>query len=261
MTTWSVVSTRPEGHVAKSLDIAPLEREALPARIVRQVVGLVRRGELKPGDRLPSERALAEELGVGRPTLREALRALQLLGVLDIRHGGGVFVSRTEPDTLLGPLRLFLSPNEHDLESILEAREVIEGALLALVARKIDEPLIRKLEANLDALETSMAEAAGRPTDPARLHALAEEFRGIVEEAVDNPILSRAVQSLDLLCRAVRERMFETAPLDRLLVNHRRMVQALIRHEPDTARQALEEHVAWLREVAAEAARSGRAHA
>ena len=66
----------------KDLEIAPVrKRDALPEQIVRQLVGLVRSGQLKPGDRLPAERALAEEFGVGRPTLREALRALQLLGV------------------------------------------------------------------------------------------------------------------------------------------------------------------------------------
>ncbi|MGH8167925.1 MAG: FadR/GntR family transcriptional regulator, partial [Woeseiaceae bacterium] len=106
----------------KKLDIEPVsKRQALPEQIVRQLIGLVRSGALKPGDRLPAERALADELGVGRPTLREALRALQLLGILDIRHGGGVFVSELEPDTLLGPLDLFVSLDRHNLDTILEA--------------------------------------------------------------------------------------------------------------------------------------------
>src|SRR5690606_12187822 len=93
----------------RPLNIEPLvPREALAEQIVRQIADLTKRGELKPGDRLPAERVLAAKFRVGRPTLREALRALKLLGVLDIRHGGGVFVSELQPDTLLGPLHSFL---------------------------------------------------------------------------------------------------------------------------------------------------------
>jgi DNA-binding FadR family transcriptional regulator len=231
----------------KSLDIAPLlKREALPEQIVRQLVGLVRSGELKPGDRLPAERALAEELGVGRPTLREALRALQLLGLLDIRHGGGVFVSAMQPDTLLGPLHLFLSLDPHNLDTILEARKVIEGALLAFVARIIDDDAIAKLETNLAEFGRVVDESRSGRTEPSRFNELAQEFRSIIEEAVDNPILTRAVKSLDVLSAATRDRITSTGALQQLLENHRRMVEALIRRDPVAAQGALEEHIDYL---------------
>ena len=116
----------------KASDIAPIiasviKREALPEQIVRQLLGLVRAGQLKPGDRLPAERALAADLGVGRPTLREALRALQLLGVLDIRHGGGVFVNEPGPDALLGPAHPFIDADRLGLDAIFEARRVTKA--------------------------------------------------------------------------------------------------------------------------------------
>lgn len=254
----------------KDLAIAPVKkREALPEQIVRQLVGLVKSGQLKPGDRLPAERTLAEELGVGRPTLREALRALQLLGILDIRHGGGVFVAELQPDTLLGPLHLFLSLDRHNLGTILEARKVIEGALLAFVATTIDDTAIGKLRANLVRLERvvdkSLQRKAGQAkagkakarrgkvhqgeVDTERFNALAQEFRAIVEGAVGNPILVRAVKSLDLLSAATRDRLAHSGSLDRLLENHRRMVEALIRHDPAAAQHALEAHIDYLGEV------------
>jgi DNA-binding FadR family transcriptional regulator len=233
----------------KILDIAPLlKREALPEQIVRQLLGLVKSGELKPGDRLPAERTLAESLGVGRPTLREALRALQLLGILDIRHGGGVFVSSLQPDTLLGPLHLFLSLDRHNLDTILEARKVIEGALLAYLARIIDDSVIAKLEANLKELEGVVARSHDGIAD-SRFNDLAQEFRGIVEDAVDNPILARAVKSLDVLSEATRRRITKGGTLERLLDNHRRMVEALVRHDAAGAQQALEAHIDYLSEV------------
>ncbi len=234
----------------KTLDIQPIaKREALPEQIVRQLAALVRRGDLQPGDRLPAERALAEQLGVGRPTLREALRALQLLGVLDIRHGGGVFVSELQPDTLLGPLHSFLSLERHDLGTVLEARAIIEGAVLAFVARVIDERSLAKLERNLEAFQALVDSGDDEQAAGTRINKLAEEFRATIVEAVDNPILNRAVTSLDILSTATRYRMTEKSSLSQLLVNHRRIVAALAARDPDAARRALEAHIAYLGEI------------
>jgi GntR family transcriptional repressor for pyruvate dehydrogenase complex len=240
----------------KDLKLAPviapvIKREALPEQIVRQLVGLVQSGELKPGDRLPAERTLAEELGVGRPTLREALRALQLLGILDIRHGGGVFVAALQPDTLLGPLHLFVSLDHHNLDTILEARKVIEGALLAFVARIIDDRAIDGLRANLQEFERAVEESRDGKIDAGRFDELAQQFRSIVEESVDNPILVRAAKSLDVLSAATRDRITQAGSLERLLENHRHMVEALVRHDPDAVQQALEAHIDYLAEVCA----------
>lgn len=249
----------------KASDIAPriapiIKREALPEQIVRQLVGLVKAGHLKPGDRLPAERTLAEELGVGRPTLREALRALQLLGILDIRHGGGVFVAALEPDTLLGPLHLFLALDRHQLSTILEARKVIEGALLAFVAPLIDADAIRALEANLAGFEEVITGPRAGGPDVERINALAEEFRAIIEAAAGNPILTRAVKSLDVLGAAMRQRLISGGSVDRLLDNHRRIVEALIHHDSLAAQRALEAHIDYLGEVCVVAQRT-TAHA
>lgn len=234
----------------KILDIAPVsKREALPEQIVRQLVSLVKSGDLRPGDRLPAERTLADELGVGRPTLREALRALQLLGILDIRHGGGVFVAELQPDTLLGPLHLYLSLDRHSLSTILEARKVIEGALLAFAARVIDDSQIAKLETNLVELEQLIERSARKKPDRTRFNELAEEFRAVIEEAVDNPILTRAVKSLDVLSAAIRNRMTALGSMQQLLANHKRIVQALVEHDPRAAQQALEAHIDYLCEA------------
>ncbi|HNR21832.1 MAG TPA: FadR/GntR family transcriptional regulator [Steroidobacteraceae bacterium] len=236
-------------HIAPRI-VPVIKREGLPEQIVRQLVGLVKSGHLKPGDRLPAERTLAEELGVGRPTLREALRALQLLGIVDIRHGGGVFVTGLDPDTLLGPLHLFLGLDRHKLETILEARKVVEGAVLAFVARVIDDDAIARLQANLAALEAAINSQPHVGTlDVRRVNALAEEFRAIIEGAVSNPILSRAVKGLDSLTTATRNRALSAVPADRLLANHRRIVEALAQRDPAAAQRALEAHIDYLGEA------------
>lgn len=233
-----------------ALRMAPgLKREVLPELIVRKLLGLVKSGHLKPGERLPAERTLAEELGVGRSTLREALRALQLLGIVDIRHGGGVFVTGLEPVTLLGPLHLVLHLDQHSLGTILEARRVIEGAVLAFVAKIIDEPAIARLEANLGELEAVIDRSPAGDLDPGRVGALAEEFRGIIEAAVGNSILTRAFKNLDILGASARQRALSTVSADRLLASQRRIVEALAQRDPPAAQRALEEYIDYLIEV------------
>ncbi|MBV6417904.1 MAG: HTH-type transcriptional regulator LutR [Steroidobacteraceae bacterium] len=245
----------------KASDIAPIiasviKREALPEQIVRQLLGLVRAGQLKPGDRLPAERALAADLGVGRPTLREALRALQLLGVLDIRHGGGVFVNEPGPDALLGPAYPFIDADRLGLDAIFEARRVIEGALLAFVARHIDAGTIRRLEANLDELGDLIARSRRGKPDIHELDALAAQFRAIIGDAVGNPVLTRAVQSLDALGAATRRRVTGAGSVARLLRNHRRIVEALVARDPRAAQRALEAHIDYLAQVCGAAHRA-----
>lgn len=234
----------------KPLDIEPLvRREPLAEQIVRQLAGLVKRGELRPGDRLPAERLLAERLGVGRPTLREALRALQLLGIVDIRHGGGVFVSELQPDTLLGPLHSFLAVDRHDIATVLEARRVIEGALLAFVARMIDEPALEQLDQNLEQFRRIVERTGEGEPDGRQINALAEDFRSIIEASVDNPILTRAVTTLDILSTATRYRITGRGSLARLLENHRKIVAALRARDPAAAQAALEAHIDYLCEL------------
>lgn len=228
-----------------SLDIKPLaKKETLAEQIVPQLMGLIQSGALKPGDKLPGQRDLAEKLGIGRPTLREALRALQLLGVLDIRHGGGVYVSSIAPDTLLGPLHLFVSFDKHSLETILEARKVIEGAVLATVAATASEDLIKTLQLNMDQL----ALALELPTDEQmeRLNSLANEFRAAIEGAIANPILIRSLHSLNILSNASRHRLLLQGSPEILLKNHQLIIQALIDHDPAAAQRALETHIDYL---------------
>jgi GntR family transcriptional repressor for pyruvate dehydrogenase complex len=246
------------GNVVK---IAPvLRREALPEQIVRQIVGLVKAGHLRPGERLPAERTLAEEFGVGRPTLREALRALQLLGILDIRHGGGVFVTEAEPDSLFGPAHHLLGLDHHKIDTILEARTVIEGALLAFVARRIDAGVIRKLEANLAEFEAVILRAREGEPDGERINTLAGEFRAMIAAATGNPILIRAVKSLEALSAGARTSLLSSGSVERWLENHRRIVAALVRQDGRAAQRALEAHIDYLAEVSRKAARKA-AHA
>lgn len=82
---------------------ANLDRRRISEQVVHFILEQIRQGELRPGERLPPERELAARLGVGRPSLREALRALATLGVLRIQQGDGIYISSLDPETLLAP--------------------------------------------------------------------------------------------------------------------------------------------------------------
>src|SRR5439155_21117540 len=116
------------------IPLSPVRRERIPENIVSQIQQRLERGELKPGDQLPSERVLAEQLQVSRPSVREALRSLELLGVTESRPGGGTFMRIASPDALLRPLTALT--RAHDIEDILEVRALLEPALAELAARR-----------------------------------------------------------------------------------------------------------------------------
>ena len=93
---------------------------------------------LRAGDRLPSERELIDILDISRPSLREALRALSMLGVVDTRHGGGAYVTDLEARTLLAPLDFFLSLSEANLADAFESRRIVELEIVRKAATEGD---------------------------------------------------------------------------------------------------------------------------
>jgi GntR family transcriptional repressor for pyruvate dehydrogenase complex len=118
----------------QAFQVTNVERDPVSDQVVAQLMGMVRAGNLKAGDRLPSERDLAQSFGVSRPTIREAVRALAVLGVLKTRHGGGIYVSALRAEELLGPLQFFLSLEETSVDSLYDARQLIEGGIAARAA-------------------------------------------------------------------------------------------------------------------------------
>lgn len=224
-----------------------VRREGIAEQVVKQIVALIETGSLKAGDRLPSERKLADELGIGRPTLREALRSLSLLGILDIRHGGGIYVSSLTPDSLLGPLHLYIGLDKTSTRTIIEARKVIEGAVVAHAAATISEVDLTDLRETVRQM-ARLAES-GEPASIKleRIHELAHAFRQTIRKAANNAILARAVESLDILSAAARSsskgKIAESKPLLELSISHGRIVEALESHDADRSREAVVAHL------------------
>jgi GntR family transcriptional repressor for pyruvate dehydrogenase complex len=115
--------------------------------VVLQVQNLIQEGSLRPGDRLPSERELAIQLGVSRNTLREALKALKLIGVLKVAQGGGTFVNENLNSNLVASITKFISLVEiTEILNLLEARKTIEEATAFYAAERADSQDIDKMK-------------------------------------------------------------------------------------------------------------------
>src|SRR5438132_14356494 len=124
--------------------IEPIRRSRLYQGIVEQIEGLLEKGDLRAGDQLPPERQLAEQFQVSRASVREALRSLELLGVVETRAGGGTFVRQTSPDDLARPLTSLIARG-HSLADVIEFRGLIEPAIAALAAERITQTELAEL--------------------------------------------------------------------------------------------------------------------
>lgn len=218
-------------------DVQPIKRQPVSEQVAQQLLSLIQSGNLQAGQQLPPERELAQTLGVSRPSLREALRALSFLGVVNIRQGGGVFVSSLDPEALLGPIHFFISLDDHNLQSLFEARILIESGLARLAATRISDEQIERLRACVEMDKEALS-------DRERFTELDVEFHWTIFEAADNSFLQRVAKSLQVLGRASRE-ITSHIPgvLEQSLEDHKRIVEAMAARDPDQAATAMKSHL------------------
>src|SRR3954451_11313164 len=125
------------GPMVRPIPFGTVTRDALPDQIAQRLIALITERALKPGDRLPPERELAATMGVSRSSLREALRALAMLGVAEMRHGDGTYLTNLQPGSLMRSVGLVLALSDSGLEELFEARKLVEPGLAKLAAERI----------------------------------------------------------------------------------------------------------------------------
>jgi GntR family transcriptional repressor for pyruvate dehydrogenase complex len=213
---------------------------------------LLATGEFSPGDRLPKENELAERLGVSRGSLREAVRALEFIGVLQPRQGDGTYVTSLDPSLLLDVLSHVIDfSQEESILHLLEVRRLLEPAAAALAAARATPDQLSEVRAALDDMH--------RAGEPEPFVAADAEFHAAIARATGNPALAALLDQLSgptirtRIERAARERR----AVEEALTEHERIVEALEAHDPELARSANAVHVAaverWLRGVLGQA--------
>ena len=216
---------------------SPIVRESVAEMVVRRILDMVKAGILKAGDPLPTERDLAVSLNVSRPSVREAMRGLMVLGVVRTRQGGGGYISDLGPDTLLGPIQFYLSLEDMNIRELYDARSLIESDVARRAAVNIDD-------AGLEQLEALLAEQHETLGDPLAFRKSDYAFHELIWIGSRNAFLKRIGESLNVLGLEFRKRASEKpGVLQRSLQDHRRLLDALKARDPDAAAQAAELHM------------------
>src|SRR5690348_10278095 len=213
-----------------------IEPRRLYRQIADQIRTLIRSGEYGPGSRLPPERDLARQLGVSRPSVREALIALEVEGHVDVRIGSGIYVrspvngaANHSPEAFAGPFEL------------LRARYVIESECAALAAKSAKRAQLQAIEAALDEMDDDVA--AGREPLPAD-----RQFHLRIAEATGNGALVHVIRLLwdersgELFRRL--EDHYDSPELWRAAIGeHRAVLKSIVAHDADGARAAMQRHL------------------
>src|SRR5947209_2691715 len=163
--------SRRTGRSGREVGIEPIKSTRIYEEIVRQIKTMISEGRLKSGDQLPPERDLAEKFVVSRTSGREALRALESLGLVEIRPGEGTFVREMSVEALIEPLALLMFSHREAIGELFEARRLLEPAIAALAARRATPEELAEMERILE--DQAKAIAAGKTglTQDAAFHA------------------------------------------------------------------------------------------
>lgn len=218
------------------MPLQPLAPRRLYRQIANQLRGLIRAGEFPVGSRLPPERDLAAQLGVSRPSVREALIALEVEGLVAVRMGSGVVVTAQEPVASAMPVDAPFGPFE-----IIRARQVIECELAAMAALAMDAAALDSLHQALAGMRIDVAQGRA-PVQGDR------QFHLRIAAAADNGPLLRTVTDLydernTPLCGQLGQHD-ETLPTWRATLDeHQAVLDAIASHDPTAARAAMHAHL------------------
>lgn len=218
-------------------NIKPISKTNISDSIVEQIIGLIERGDLKPGQRLPPERELCLRFGTGRSSLREALRCLSIVGVLHARVGEGTSVAANSGRFLGKILHWRLITEQRDIESLMEVRIALEGLSAASVARNASTE-------DLQALDTLLSKMTSAQNSQTRFTALDLEFHLALARASGNQLLLDLITTIRGQLAKVLNRMLASpnaGPLS--LQEHKQIVQSIKRGDPEAARNAMDVHL------------------
>lgn len=205
-----------------------LRKESVLQSVINRITDAIKTGELKPGDRLPPEMELAESLGVARSSVREAIKILAHLGVLESLRAEGTFVCNGFKESMIDPMVYGIYLNQNSFENIMELREMTESGMMLLAIEHHDERELNELEELL----TEMQEVVKSAKDPINaFFDVDDRFHDKIAEMGKNPMadkINRVVRSLtyDVRMKTCRT-MIENGRAEELIDAHRLLLDAI----------------------------------
>lgn len=219
------------------MDIKKIHRKKAWEEVCDQIKALIIAGSWRPGDRLPAEIELAAQFGVSRPTLREALRQLNLFGLIDIRHGEGNFISRPNAESFMTPLLPLLIENKDNILSIMEARNMIEVKTASIAASRASESEIQLLNHYVE----QMVDFSNNKEQFAKTDHL---FHKQIALATRNPIIIKMYQAIEDLLLGQQLRIIGLPDaIENGISEHRKIVEALKKRDAQAAGKSMQSHL------------------
>ncbi len=214
-----------------------MRKTKLYEEVAKQIERLILEGGLKPGDKLPPERELAEMFQVSRSSVRDAIRALQLVGLVEPRQGEGTVVRDLSADALVSPLTSLLVRKRELVGELLDVRKMIEPPLAARAARHASaeeiaylEDILRRQKEKVSRGELAIEEDS--------------EFHYTIARAANNSVMLKVLDVLMDLLRESRERSLQVERrLQKSFAGHRRILSAIKRHNAAAAEAAMHQHL------------------
>jgi GntR family transcriptional repressor for pyruvate dehydrogenase complex len=220
------------------LGLRPVDqaRETVSSETTRRLLDFLLSGRVKPGERIPSERSLSASLGVGRSVVREALKSLNLLGLIDIRQGDGTFLKRRDSELLPQAIEWGLLLGAKRITDLVEARHHLEVLLAGLAAQRAGESNIAEM--------THCIAIMKRAKDPAEFVSADIAFHFEVATAAGNQSLLEIMRSIRALLQVWITRVMEAPGSSRpTYAEHASILKAIERHDAGAARDAMESHM------------------
>lgn len=205
--------------------------------IVQEFSSLIRQGVLKPGERLPSERVLADQLQVSRSSVREALRSLELQGLVISKRGSGTFINTDNLESMVALLASTLTSGADTLKHIFEMRHMLEPQIAALAAQRANKQEVAELESILEEQVKEIADGGtGVDSDTA--------FHFAMASATHNSALVKVISAVeDILRRSRNQSLQEPGRPQRSLASHREILGMIHSGDAAGARRAMEYHL------------------
>lgn len=224
------------------VELKPIKTKKIYEEIVDQIRQLLIDGQIKPGDKLPSERELIESFKVSRSSIREALSALEMMGILEVRTGEGTFIRHIRPESMMASLAWSLYLDKGSILEMLEVRKMIEVQAVGYAAERATEREINQLSETLDKMKNNL-ENMGSISEKADMM-----FHYTIAVATHNKITIKLMDTisdnLQHLIHATRPKLYEGKYTPELLYNeHEKIYNAIRSKDSEEAQRQMIEHL------------------
>ncbi len=223
------------------IDIQPIQKRSVSEEIISQLRILIESGKIVPGGKLPNERELSRKLNVSRPSLREALKALSLLGIIENRPGSGTYLTSQAGKWPIEPFSLLFILSKGTLLDIYETRRCLEGSVAALATARCKKEDLAVLQNILSAMEANLDNDAAYSEYEMKFHLAIIEISG-------NLVIANIMEKLYGLLKETRDQLYihnrQTALIrQKDFKNHKKIFNFIKSSEPEKAAQAMIDHL------------------